>query len=461
MIDQIPVDKIIQTAMHYGADFAEVFCEQTRFTMIDCDNNAIENVATNFDTGVGIRVISDNRIAYGSSNNLDKNSLLQLAKSIGKTVNAKTRSSKSIHLVENCSNTLATVSQHPYGIALDKKADIVTRANDLAWTYHPKIKQVKIMYRDRVRRILIASSEGIYSCDEQVGTSLLLQIIAANDTRMQTSRDSISGSIGFELFDTQPPEELVQQTAARALVMLDAAPAPSGKMPVVIDSLAGGTMIHEAVGHGLEGDLAAESCSIYADSIGKEIANPIITVIDDGTLEGYRGSFTHDDEGSAAQKTVLIENGVLKTYMLDHRYSNIYNATSTGNARRQSYAHLPIVRMTNTFIAPGKDTPSDILKQTPNGLLVKSMGGGQVNTINGDFIFEVQEGYMIENGQISHPVRGASLIGNGPEILKTIDKVGTDLGFSNGTCGKQGQQAPVTCGQPTIRIPEIVIGGTA
>ncbi|MFN3396492.1 MAG: TldD/PmbA family protein, partial [Thermodesulfovibrionales bacterium] len=245
----------------------------------------------------------------------------------------------------------------------------------------------------------------------------------------------------------------------RALMMLSARRAPGGRMPVVISSEAGGTMIHEAVGHGLEADLVNEGLSVYSGKIGLEIASPLITVIDDPTLINRRGSYRFDDEGTPSQKTILIEKGVLKNYMYDRLTALKAGVKSTGNGRRESYQHRPIPRMSNTYIAPGETSPDDIIKATHKGLFVKKMGGGQVNTVTGEFVFEVQEGYLIENGKIGEPVREATLIGNGPDVLKSIDMVGSDLGFSIGTCGKDSQGVPVSDGMPTVRIPDIVVGG--
>jgi len=243
--------------------------------------------------------------------------------------------------------------------------------------------------------------------------------------------------------------------------MLDAAPAPTGRMPVVISSEAGGTMIHEAVGHGLEADLVDKKVSKYCGRLGETIAVPDVTVVDDGTLPFKRGSFNVDDEGTPARRTVLVDQGRLVAFMNDLRTCRKMNLEPSGNGRRQSYEHKPVPRMRNTMIAPGNADPAEILASTPRGLYVKMMGGGQVNTLNGDFVFEVSEGYLIENGKAEKAVRGATLIGNGPDVLMNIDAVGSDLGFDIGTCGKDGQGVPVSDAQPTIRIKELTIGGTA
>jgi len=460
MIDNIPFDKIIQASMGHGADFAEVFAEQNRQSNITCDNHRIEYAASFSDAGVGVRVIKDGHAVYGSTNDLTRRSLMALARQVGKMARAKKAKAGRIELTEKLSEHVATVRRHPYGVKLDDKCGIVMRANDIAWQAGGEIRQVRITYSDVVRRTWIASSDGIFASDEQVRTALIAQAIAGDGDVLQTGQESAGGAAGFELFDETPPEELADRAATRAIRMLRARPAPAGTMPVILASEAGGTMIHEAVGHGLEADLAGEGLSVYSDKIGQKVASPLITVVDDATLPGKRGSFTFDDEGTPAQRTVLIEGGVLKTYMCDRLTARKLGISPTGNARRQSYEELPIVRMTNTLILSGEDDPGEILRETTRGLFVKRMGGGQVNTVNGDFVFDVQEGYLIEGGAIGEAVRGATLIGNGPRILTTIDRVGSDLGFSIGTCGKEGQDSPVSCGQPTLRIPEIVVGGT-
>jgi len=460
LITDIPHDKIIQTAMKHGADFAEVFAERTTANSVTCDDRRVEQAQTFYDVGVGIRVIADGHTTYGSTNNLDVDSLLRLAREVGIAANAKQGESQPINLTERLSNSIVTVKQHPFGISLKEKCDMALRANEVAWKIDKKIEQVNIVYRDRVRRTMIASSDGIFACDEQVGTLLAAQVIAGDGKILQTGYEPVGGSMGFELFDKTAPEVIAERAARRALMMLTALPAPTGTMTVILSAEAGGTMIHEAVGHGLEADLAEEGLSVYSNRVGKRVASEIVSVVDDATISGERGSFTFDDEGTPASRNTLIRDGVLIGYMQDRLTAEKYNEKSTGNGRRQTYEHPPIVRMTNTMILPGKDDPASILAETNSGFFVKRMGGGQVNTINGDFVFDVREGYIIRDGKLGELVRGATLIGNGPKILTSIDRVGSDLGFSLGTCGKDGQEAPVSCGQPTIRIPELLVGGT-
>jgi TldD protein len=283
--------------------------------------------------------------------------------------------------------------------------------------------------------------------------------VAAEGPVIQTGYDSAGGTRGLELFDGEKPADLGRQAARRALLMLKARRAPAGRMAVVLSGEAGGTMVHEACGHGLEADLAQKNLSVYSGKKGTQVASELVTVVDDGTLPGRFGSFRFDDEGNPAQKTVLIDKGILSGYMYDHITAARDGVEPTGNGRRQSFQHRPIPRMSTTYLAPGETPPEEIIRETKSGLLVRHMGGGQVNTTNGDFVFDVPEGYLIENGEATVPVRGATLTGNGPDVLKQIDMVGSDFGFSLGICGKDGQGVPVSDAQPTIRIPSLVVGG--
>lgn len=459
MIDQLPVERILKAALSQGGDFAEIFAEHSSATSIINDDKRLENILSTTDAGVGIRVLCGTKTAYGSSNNID--SLIDLAKTVAKAAKKKSAVTISnISFKESKPHIVRTVEMHPLRTALRQKVDMVFAAADTAWKTGRQIQQVRVAYKDKVRLTQIANSEGLVAKDEQVETLFVVHVVASNGEIMQTGYEPVGGSVGFELFEKNKPEEVANLAARRAIRLLGALPAKAGPMPVILSSDAGGTMIHEAVGHGLEADLAAQGLSVYAKRIGQKVASPLITVLDDATLAGCRGSFVFDDEGTPARKTSLIEKGVLKGYLND-RVSAIKGKTvSTGNGRRQSYQHPPIVRMTNIMISPGGDDPQDIIKDTDGGIFVTRMGGGQVNTVNGDFIFEIQEGYRIEKGKIGEPIRGSTLIGNGPRVLEIIDRVGKDLGFSIGTCGKNGQDVPVASAQPTIRIPEIVVGGT-
>ena len=458
MFENINIPKILKSSLRKGGDFADIFFESRRLTSITCEAGKIEKVISGIDTGAGIRVINNHKTYYAYSNNLQEISLLSLAEKVSKACRSKSQD-VTIDLREKKPALNFPIRLYPEKIAMPQKIEAVKKANDRAWGKDKAIKQVKIIYGDGMRKIKIANSEGLLVEDEQISSLFLVQVVASQNGILQTGYEVKGGFLGFELLEENPPEQIADLASSRAILMLGAKKAPGGKMPVVLSSEAGGTMVHEAIGHGLEADLAMEGLSVYSNRLGEVVASPLITVVDDGTIPNKRGSFSFDDEGTPSQKNILVENGVLKGYLYDRLTAMKNGAMPTGNGRRESYHYRPIPRMTNTFIAPGKTPPEDIIKATEKGLFVKKMGGGQVNTVNGDFVFEVSEGYLIEGGKIGKPVRGATMAGNGPEILNKITMVGNDLGFGIGTCGKDGQGAPVADAQPTIRIEEIIVGG--
>ncbi|MBI2059145.1 MAG: TldD/PmbA family protein [Nitrospirae bacterium] len=457
-IRDFDLTRILRTALRGGGEYADLFYERTVSTTLSKENRRMEKALGSEDVGVGLRIIADGCAHYGYTNDVTEKGLLDLAEALAREARGRSRET-SLQMEKKDAGTRHPVKRSPETADLEDKVRIVKRADERAWSKSDLLAQVRVAYGDTHREIVVVNSRGRFSEDLQTRVVLSIQAVARKGELAQTGYEAVGGLLGLELFDEKKPEDVADRAVQRALMALGAAPAPKGKMPVVIASEAGGTMIHEAVGHGLEADLAREGLSVYRDRIGEKVANDLVTVIDDATLLNKRGSFTFDDEGSPAQKKVLIEKGVLRGYMYDMTYALKDGRESTGNGRRQSYRYRPIVRMTNTFVAPGPHSPEEILSSTDTGLFVKKMGGGQVNTVNGDFIFEVMEGYRIEGGKMGEPVRGATLVGNGPDVLKMIDRVGNDLGFGIGTCGKDGQGVPVSDAMPTTRIPEIIVGG--
>ncbi|MEW6263414.1 MAG: TldD/PmbA family protein [Thermodesulfobacteriota bacterium] len=451
-------EQALRRAVSRGGDLADLFWEEVVLTSLVLEDGRLEKAVSGSEAGVGLRVLFDDRQAFASTNDLAPARLMDLAGIVAAAV-AGGRELSLTAVKPGALGPDFITRIPPQSLDTSLKVELLRRAETLARGYDPRIKQVKAIYADRVQKVMVLDSGGRLSGDERVSTLFMVQVVAAAGDRLQTGYESWGGARGFELFEERSPEWVAQTAAARAVLMLDADEAPSGPMPVVLSSEAGGTMIHEAIGHGLEADLAGEGLSVYAGRLGERVASELITVIDDGRLAYRRGSSAVDDEGTPTQSTILVEKGVLKTYMHDRRTALKAGVISTGNGRRESYRHRPVVRMTNTLIAPGETDPEEIIRTTAKGLLVRKMGGGQVNTVNGDFVFEVAEGYLIENGRPGRPVRGATLTGNGPEILKQIDLVGSDLGFAIGTCGKDGQGVPVSDAQPTLRLPEIIVGG--
>lgn len=443
-----------------GGEYADIFVEQKRTLSLQLEDNKIEKVVSGVVAGAGIRLIAGGKTAYGFSNDLSMNALLKLAATLSKTF-AEKPSDMLLDLRKESPATDFVIRMKPEKVHISEKINLIKTANRIARSFDNRIKQVTVNYRDSVQKVQIATSGGIIAEDERIHTVALVNVIAADSAVIQTGYEAAGGFAGFELFDATPMDKLALQAAGRAVMMLTARKAPGGRMPIIISSEAGGTMIHEAIGHGLEADLAQQGLSVYSGKLGQQVASPLVTVIDDPTLPNKRGSFRFDDEGAPSRRSILVDKGILKGYMYDKLSALRDNVSSAGNGRRESYECRPIPRMTNTFLAPGASSPEEIIKATQTGLFVKKMGGGQVNTVTGDFVFDVQEGYIIENGEIGEPVRGATLTGNGPDVLNSIDMVASDLGFSIGTCGKDGQGVPVSDAMPTVRVPEMVVGGEA
>jgi TldD protein len=456
MFSKEDLAEVLQVARGDG-DFAEVFLERLIQTGISMEDEKIERVISGKDEGAGIRVVRGENTAYGYTTELTRDGLLELAQQVGQGVS---REAAPVNLKKRESHVKLPIRERPDQVGIDRKVALVKEAEAAARTKDEQlIRQVTVGYADAIQNVVIANSEGVFVEDERVRTRLVVHVVASDGKVIQTGYDSAGGTMGFELFEEKRPADLGKQAAERALMMLKARRAPAGQMPVVISGEAGGTMIHEACGHGLEADLVQKNLSVYAGRKGEQVASELVTVIDDGTMPGKYGSFRFDDEGNPAQRTVLIEQGVLCNFMYDQLTAKKDAAEPTGNGRRESFRSRPIPRMSTTYLAPGEHSPEEIIKDTKKGLFVRRMGGGQVNTTTGDFVFEVLEGYLIEDGKVSVPVRGATLTGNGPEVLRKIDRVGNDLGFSIGTCGKDGQGVPVSDAQPTIRIPDLIVGG--
>ncbi len=457
VIDEGLLERLVKASLSRGGEYADVFVEMREHTAIQLEDGKIEKVLIGSHGGIGIRLIYRGKTSYAYSNDFSETVLLEMAGSVsmaasgeeGVVMGSRVGSSVKPLPVQRPPETVSLSDK----VALVKKGDSVARATD------GKIRQVSVIYRDSRQKVKILRSDGVLAEDDRVYTTGIIHVVASDGEVIQTGSEAIGGLVGFELFDVSPFERAASVAAHRALLALRARRAPAGRMPVVVSSEAGGTMIHEAIGHGLEADLAQQGLSVYSGKIGQRVASAVVSVVDDATLPRKRGSFAVDDEGTPAQRNVLVHEGILKGYLYDMHSAMTDGVESTGNGRRQSYEHRPIPRMTNTFIAPGHLSPGQVIRSVPKGLFVKKMGGGQVNTVTGDFVFEVQEGYLIEDGLIGEPVRGATLVGSGPEVLMSIDMVGSDLGFSIGTCGKDSQGVPVSDAMPTLRIPEMVVGG--
>ena len=456
------LDRTLEVALRTGGEFAEVFVEDRRSSSAAFDDGRVEELTSGRDRGAGIRVVAGETTGFAHTADLTEEGLRAAAEAAAAAARGGGGGVRTVALVPRRASRGYEIEQMPGDVPKARKVELLQRADERARRAGGAITQVSANYGDNRRRILVANSDGVLVSDETVRTFFAVSCVATGDTGMQTGRESVGLTVGFELFDMVDVEDLAATAAQRALTKLAARPAPSGQMPVVIGSGGGGVLFHEACGHGLEADLVAKGASVFRDRVGQRVASPGVTVVDDGTMAREWGNIAVDDEGAPAQRTVLIEDGYLTDYMWDHLRARKEGRASSGNGRRQSYQHLPMVRMTNTYLLAGTDDPESIIASTPRGVYVKHLGGGQVNTATGDFVFGMTEAYLIEDGRITEPLREGNLIGNGPEVLSRIDALGNDFAMGPpGTCGKDGQGVPVGDGVPTLRVSSLTIGGTA
>lgn len=465
------IRQVLADLLGHGGDHAEVFIERRRACALGMDDGRMEDVLASESFGASLRLVEGEATRFAD---LIAPSLAELREA-AQTLAAPGRGVPIPvpELAVRAFPTPCPVLEDPATVPLDRKVALVKEAEALARTHGETLKpgalrQVAIGYGDSTQSVWIASAEvreeGCRATlTEDIRTQGLLRasVTAGEGEHLQTGYQVLGESRGFELFDPERVAAVVQEAVRLAVQALDAQPAPAGTFPVILSSSAGGTMIHEACGHGLEADLALAGMSVFAGKLGQKVAAEGVTLIDDGTLPHKRGSQAVDDEGNPVQRVVLIENGVLKQFLQSQKTAHQMGVEPTGNGRRESYRHLPIPRMRNTFLAPGPEAPEAILRDLDRGLLVKHMGGGQVDTVTGNFVFQVTEGYWVEDGQVKHPIRNATLSGCGPEVLQQLTRIGSDLHhFDIGTCGKDGQGVPVSDALPTILCPALVVGGT-
>ncbi len=462
VIDQELIEQTLATALRTGADFAEVYAEDKRNTSVALDDGRIEQVTSGRDRGVGIRVIKGETSGFAHTSDLSADGLRAAASAAAAAASRDDGGVRTVALSERASQQVNAVDVYPDEVAKARKVELMQRVDDAARSAGSEVVQVSAGYGDSRKRVLVANSDGLLARDDIVRVLARISVVASGDTGMQTGFQSMGQTVGWEAFDAVDIEELARDAARQAIVKLRARPAPSGAMPVVIKNGTGGVLFHEACGHGLEADHVQKGASVYEGKLGELVASPLVTLVDDGTMATEWGTLAIDDEGHATRRNVLIEDGVLVDYMWDHIRSRHDGRAPSGNGRRQSYMHLPMVRMTNTFVMNGPDEPDDIVGSTERGVYVAHLGGGSVNTATGDFVFGMTEAYLIENGEITEPLREGNLIGNGPQVLRDIDMLGNDFAMGNpGTCGKDGQGVPVGDGQPTLRVKSLTIGGTA
>lgn len=458
IITELLSEEVLAAAMSTGADFAEIYAEKTENSSISFLDGKIDTVSDNMLSGVGIRAFLGTRTVYATTTDLSREGLLKCALSVAQAM-GEIKSEVSIHLTERVFPNIHPVKIMPGSALMKTKTDLLKEACFAASNYDEKIKQVSGRLLSVDHTILVANSEGLYTNDRHVRTRMAVSAVASDGNENQSGFYGPGRGMGLEMFELFDPKMIGQTAAEEAMVNLRADYCPAGQMTVAIENGFGGVIFHEACGHSLEATSVAIGMSQMAGKLGQVIANEKVTAIDDGTVPGAWGSVNIDDEGHPTQKNVLIENGVLKNYMIDRLGSRRMNMPMTGNSRRESYMYEPTSRMTNTYIANGPDKNEDIIASIEYGLYAKKMGGGSVNPLTGAFNFSVSEGYIVRNGKICEPVRGASLIGTGSQIIKDIDMVGQNMETGQGMCGSSSGSVPTDVGQPLIRVSKITVGG--
>jgi len=458
MISRDICQRVLRKAVSTGADYAEIFAENTVNHNISMIASKVESVKDTVIAGAAVRVYKGLRSVMASTVDTSEEGLLRCAESAAEALGQGT-AQIDIVLKERIFGDIHPVKICPVSVSNKEKVAILKEGYFAAKEHDDCVVQVSGFLLDVDHNILIANTEGTYAQDRQIRTRLAISAVADKGQGTQTGSASPGRRMGLEMFDFIDPKNVGIAAAKQAVTMAGAGYCPAGVMPVAIENGFGGVIFHEACGHSLEASSVAYGQSQFAGKLGQQIANPKVTAIDDGTIPNAWGSINIDDEGTPAQRNVLIENGILKSYMIDKFNGRRMGMASTGNSRRQSYAYTPTSRMTNTYIAAGEDKNEDIIASIEYGLYAASMGGGSVNPVTGEFNFAVNEGYMIRDGKICEPVRGASLVGKGSEILQNIDMVGTDMEQAQGMCGSSSGSVPTNVGQPLVRVSSITVGG--
>ena len=461
LLERDVVERVLGEALSRGGDFAEVFCEDRYSTSASVDQRRVEELTSGRQRGAGIRVVVGETTGFAHTADLSESGLKRAAEAAAAVARSGGNAGRAIALGE-LESYPSTADQSPESVDKARKIELLLQADDIARAQGNAITQVMVGVGNSSRRFLVANSDEVFAADHQVRTRFNVQCIAMGDTGMQTGYRPVAGTRGFEMLTPELIHEAAHGAAHQALTKLNAVPAPSGDLPVVLAGGSGGILFHEACGHGLEADHIQKEASVYAGQVGQMVASPLVTLVDDGTMQGEWGYLAIDDEGRPSARNVLIEDGVLTDYMWDYLRARREGRLSSGNGRRESYQHLPMVRMTNTYLMAGTASADEIVAQTERGIYVEQLGGGQVDTTTGDFVFGMTVAFMIEGGKITAPLRECNLIGNGPEILRRVDAVATDFSMGGpGTCGKDSQSVPVGTGQATMRLSSITVGGTA
>ncbi len=461
MISKEVASKVLSEALRTGADLAELYVEDVTSMQLGLEDSKLERAVRGADRGAGVRVFFGNLVTYAYTDDLTEESLLNAAHAAASAGSGSAKS-QMIDLTQRNSPLKFSIEKGFDTLSIEDKAALLHKIDETGRAYSPLIAQVTAGYNELRRHVWLFNSDGVQVEDDRSFVEMRFGVVARKNGTLQRINQGFGGQVGMELLDRNDPIAKIKDVAESGVRMLDARPCPAGEMTVVMCNGWGGVLFHEACGHQMEADFITKGSSAYTGKVGQQVAAPIITAIDDGTIPGRRGSLRFDDDGTPSQRTVLIEQGVLKEYMWDLvEARRVGRAASTGNGRRESFRHMPMPRMTNTFIDRGEHDPDEIIRSTQKGIYIKGMAGGQADISKGDFVFNATEAYLIEAGKLTAPVRGATVMGNGPKVLLEIDMVGTDLALDpgQGMCGK-GQAARVSVGQPTIRMPRVTVGGT-
>jgi len=462
-ITELDLQNYISEALSAGGDYADLYFEYLATSNISIDESLVKSAVQGVSLGVGVRVISGERTGYAYSDDLSAERIRKAARTAALIARGPAKIEKT-GFEEARRRNLYPVLTAPTDTSLLDRVDLVKRADIAGRAYDARVFQVQASYVDSLRHVLVATSDGTLSFDRQPMARLSVAVLAQDNGAPQRGYSGGGGRVSLDFFLTEKsPEYFAREAARQAIVQLGAVAAPAGEMTVVLGPGWPGILLHEAVGHGLEADFNRKGVSAFSGRIGQQVASPLCTVIDDGTLQNRRGSLNVDDEGVPTQQNLLIEKGILRGYLSDKLSSRLLHNPTTGNGRRESYQHIPMPRMTNTFMLSGESDPGDIIRSVPRGLYCTTFGGGQVDITSGNFVFSASESYLIEDGKLTRPVKGATLIGNGPEALKYVSMVGNDLKLDEGVgiCGKEGQSVPVGVGIPTIKVDKMTVGGTA
>ena len=450
--------RVLELAMSRGGDFGELYVEDRHAFSLTLDDGRVERPQDGRELGASVRVVQGDASYFGHVNGVAEGDLLRVAESVAQALRGRARVPVALGALEwGRGHPVATP---PDEVAAERKAELLRACDESARAEGSDVAQVRVTYAEARRQVEVFNSEGCAAADDRTRVRLGAQAVARRDGRVETGTDTRGGHAGYEVLEERPGE-VAASAARKALAMLGAREAPTGRLPVVVGNGFGGVLLHEAVGHGLESDAVQKSASVYAGRLGQRVAEPFVNAYDDGARVGAWGSDGIDDEGTPTQRTRIIEEGRLSSYLYDALRARKEGVRSTGNGRRESFRHLPIPRMTNTYFAPGDATSEDLIAGVDRGVYAVSFGGGQVEPATGDFVFGVSEGYLIENGRVTAPVRGATLVGNGLEALRAVDGIAGDLEIATGFCGKAGQSVPAGVGQPHVRIRELTVGGTA